>query len=451
MSQLVSGPLLLQDPAYDYPVVERGEGIYVYDGAGKRFIDGTAGAGNVILGHGRRRIARIMARQAETLAFVFTSHFTNPVAAELAGRLAEKAPGQLNHVYFVSGGSEGVETALKLARLYHLRRGQGQKHQVIARWSSYHGATLGALSTTGSGVRHAFSPWLAGFEHIDPCLPRACLFDGCGESCTLACASELERAIIRAGPENVAAFVAEPVSMAGGAPAIPPADYFPRIREICDRYGVLWIADEVVTGFGRTGRFFAIQHWDAVPDIVAFGKGVSSGYLPMGGALFTDEIRHVLEDKKDALPHVFTYVNNPLAARVGLTVLDLMEEESIVERSASMGDYLLERVRTLRSHSMVGDVRGLGMLVGFELVSSRKPYTYFPPNLKVHERLHRHLIRRGLSISATGGPGDGSPGDSVRIFPPLAITRAEIDEIVEMLDEALTAVRRQIERVMRHA
>ncbi len=441
-----SGHLLLQDPRYDYPVVERGEGIYVYDGAGKRYIDGTAGAGNVILGHGRRRIARIMAKQAETLAFVFTSHFTNPVAAELAGRLAEKAPGRLNHVYFVSGGSEGVETALKLARLYHLRRGRAQKYQVIARWSSYHGATLGALATTGAGTRQAFSPWLPGFEHIDPCLPRACPFDGCGETCTLACASELERAIVRAGPENVAAFVAEPVSMAGGCPGIPPAGYFPRIREICDRYGVLWIADEVVTGFGRTGRFLAVQHWDAVPDIVAFGKGVSSGYLPMGGALFTDEIRQILEDKKDPFPHVFTYVNNPLAARVGLTVLDLMEEEKIVERSASMGEYLLERVRTLRNHPMVGDVRGLGMLVGFELVRSREPYTYFSPSLKVHERLHRHLIRRGLSISATGGPGDGSPGDSVRIFPPLVITRAEIDEMVEILDEALTVVRQQIEK-----
>ena len=447
MSQTqVSGPLLLQDPAYDYPVVERGEGISVYDGAGKRYIDGTAGAGNVILGHGRRRIARIMARQAETLAFVFTSHFTNPVAAELAGRLVEKAPGRLNHVYFVSGGSEGVETSLKLARLYHLRRGRAQKHQVIARWSSYHGATLGALATTGTGTRQAFSPWLPGFEHIDPCLPRACPFDGCGETCTLACASELERAIVRAGPENVAAFVAEPVSMAGGCPGVPPADYFPRIREICDRHDVLWIADEVVTGFGRTGRFFAVEHWDAVPDIVAFGKGISSGYVPMGGALFTDEIRQVLEDRKDPFPHVFTYVNNPLAARVGLTVLDLMEEESIVERSAAMGEYLLERVRSLRSHAMVGDVRGIGMLVGFELVRSRKPYTYFPPNLKVHERLHRRLIRRGLSISAAGGPGDGSPGDSVRIFPPLVTTGEEIDEIVEILDEALTAVRRQIER-----
>lgn len=442
----VSGALLLQDPAYDYPVVERGEGIYVYDGAGKRYIDGTAGAGNVILGHGRRRIARIMADQAGKLAFVFTAHFANPVAAELAGRLAKKAPGRLNHAYFVSGGSEGVETALKLARLYHLRRGQGQKHQVIARWTSYHGATLGALSTTGSAVRQAYSPWLPGFDHIDPCLPRACVFDGCGETCTLACVQELERAIVRAGPENVAAFVADPIVLAAGSVSLPPADYFPRVREICDRHDVLWIADEVVTGFGRTGRFFGVQHWDAVPDIMAFGKGVSSGYLPMGGVLFTDEIRQVLEDKKDSLPHVFTYVNNPLAARVGLTVLDLMEEENIVERSASMGEYLLERIRTLRNHPIVGDIRGRGLLVGFELVRSRKPYTYFPASLKVHERLHRLLIRQGLSVAAAGGPGDGSPGDGIRIFPPLVITREQVDEIVAMLDEGLRVIQRQIER-----
>ena len=435
--QKISSHLLLQDPSYDYPVVERGEGIYLYDVLGKRYIDGTAGAGNVILGHGQGRIAQIMARQAETLAYCFTAHFANPVAADLATQLARLAPGDLNHAYFVSGGSEGIETALKIARLYHLHQGQGQKHQVISRWNSYHGATLGALALTGSGVRKPFTPWLSSSTHIEPFNPRNCPFEGCQAICSLACAKELERAILRAGPENVAAFVAEPIVIGSGPINVPPPDYFLQIREICDRYNVLFIADEVVTGFGRTGRLFAIQHWDVVPDILVFGKGVSSGYFPMGGVLFKDEIREVVEIKGNGFPHVFTYVNNPLAARIGLTVLDLLEKERLIAHSAAMGEYLLEKSQSLRTHSIVGDICGKGLLLGIDLVASRDPYTPLIPSFKAHQKLHLTLMQRGLSVSAGGGSGDGSAGDNIRFFPPLVITREQIDESLEILDEGL--------------
>ncbi|MCZ6678987.1 MAG: aspartate aminotransferase family protein, partial [Candidatus Poribacteria bacterium] len=409
---------------------------------GKRYIDGAAGASNVTLGHGRQRIVEAMAEQASTLAYCFSTHFANQPALDLAQRIGALAPGDLNHVYFVSGGSEGIETAIKIARQYHLQRGNGQKHQVIARWRGYHGSTLGALAATGApGMRAPFAPLLNDFPHIASCYPYRCPFAGCGGTCNLTCARELEAAILQAGPENVAAFVAEPVVLGSLAAGVPPPDYYPLIRKICDKYDVLFIADEVITGFGRTGRYFAIEHWDVVPDMIVFGKGASSGYSPLGGVIIRDNIRDSFAESGEIFAHVFTYVNNPVAMRVGLAVLDIIEEENILNHVSQMGDYLLERAKVdFQAHPIVGEVRGLGLILGVELVQDRDTKAPFPASAGIHKRLNEILLDKGLSAAASGGVADWVNGDDFRFYPPLIITRSEIDDVLHIIDEGLSQV-----------
>ena len=431
--------LFHRDLSYDYPLIVRGEGIYLYDETGKRYIDGAAGASNVTLGHGRQRIADAMAEQGKTLAYCFATHFTTQPALDLADRVAKIAPGDLNHAYFVSGGSEGIETAIKIARQYHVQRGNGQKHQVISRWRGYHGATLGALGVTGTpGMRDLYAPLLPNFPHIAPCYPYRCAFAGCEGKCNLTCAHELEQMILQTGPENVAAFVAEPLVLGGVAAAIPPKDYYPLVREICDKYDVLFIADEIITGFGRSGRYFAIEHWDVVPDMIVFGKAASSGYAPLSGVIVRDSIRDTFAAGGTPFAHVFTYVNNPIAMRVGLEVLDIIEEEGILEHTAEMGAYLLEKASALDSHPSVGEIRGIGLILGIELVRDKDTKEPFPASLGVHKRLNKMLLDKGLSMGSGGGTADWVNGDDLRFYPPLIITRSQIDDVIAIIDECLT-------------
>ena len=437
--------LLHRDPTYDYPVIIRGDGIYLFDEAGRRYIDGGAGATNVTLGHGCRRIAEAMAEQAETLVYVFSAQFANRPALELADRVASIAPGDLNHVYFVSGGSEGNESALKMARLYHQQRGNPNKQQIIARWRSYHGGTLGALSLTGMPwLRRNFESWLLPFPHIATCYPYRCAFRACDGKCNLACADDLEKTILETGPENVAAFIAEPVGMAGVAASAPPPDYYPRIREICDKYDVLFIADEVISGFGRTGKYFAIEHWDVAPDMIVFGKGASSGYCPLGGVILREKIRDALAETGRAFPHIFTYVNNPVAARAGLEVLDIIEEENLIAHVSEIGSYLFECAEALKKHAIVGEIRGKGLLFGLELVRDRVTREPFPAAAEVQQRLHKFFMHKGLSCPTTGSSLEWKNGDDCRLSPPFIITREQIDEIVSILDEAFVELQKEL-------
>lgn len=430
--------LIHRDPEGVYPVITRGEGIYLIDEEGNRYIDGVSGAGNVTLGHGQKRIADVMADQAETVAYCFSAFFTNRPALDLASRLAGLAPGNLNNVYFVSGGSEGNETAFKLARLYHLRQGREGKHKIVSRWRSYHGATLGALSASGlPAMRAPFSPWIPDFPKIDPSYPYRCKFAGCEGSCNLACADQLEEAILQAGPDTVAAFIGEPVVNGGITVSAPHEDYYPRVREICDRYGVLFIADEIITGFGRTGRYFAIEHWDIVPDLIVFGKGVTAGYMPLGGVLVSDDIRDVLDSSGESFPHVFTYVDNPVATRVASTVLDIIEEEKILDHVVEMGAYLETAAKRLYEHPIVGDIRFKGLMMGIELVHDRETKEPFPAGKKVSARIPQITMEHGLHVSSTSGCADWVNGDDVRFYPPLIITPEEIETAISTLDLAL--------------
>ena len=285
-------------------------------------------------------------------------------------------------------------------------------------------------------MRKAFAPMLLDFPHIAPCNPYRCSFAGCEGQCNLKCADELEQAILQAGPENVSAFVAEPVVIAGIGCAVPPADYFPRVRAICDKYDVLFIADEIITGFGRTGRYFAIEHWDTVPDMIVFGKGASSGYCPLGGVIMRDAIRAPFEAEGTFFAHIFTYVNNPVSAAVGLEVLDIMEEEQIVEHSERVGALALGRARKLQQHGCVGEVRGKGLLLGMELLLDPATKTPFDPGHQVSRRATKLCLERGLSIvGMTAKDWDG--GDDIRFYPPLTIEPKQVEESIEIIDDVI--------------
>ena len=445
-SETARQALFSRDHTQSPPVAVRGEGIYLFDEEGQRYIDGTSGAGNVTLGHGRQRIAQALADQAATLAYCFSAFFSNKMAQDVSERVAALAPGDLDHCYFVSGGSEGIETAFKVARQYHLLRGNERKQQVISRWRAYHGATLGALGATGMpALRAPFTPWLPDFPHIAACYPYRCAFAGCAGQCNLSCADDLERTILQAGPENVAAFVAEPVSMAGIAAGSPPPDYFPRIRQICDKYDVLFITDEVITGFGRTGRYFGIEHWDVVPDMIVFGKGVSSGYCPTGGVLMRRPIRDAFVEGGAIFAHVFTYVNNPLAMRVVDEVLDIIEEENVLAHTTEVGAYLGERAQDLRKHPMVGEIRNKGMMLGIEFVQDRDRKTPFAADKGVAKRLGKILFERGLSVATTSAVADWVDGDDLRFYPALIISKEQIDEAIDIIDAGLEQLQGELQ------
>ncbi len=437
--------LFQRDLHREYPVMVRGEGIYLYDENDKCYIDGTAGAGNVTLGHGQQEIVAAMADQAQTLAYCFSAFFTNRPAHQLADRIAALAPDNLNYVYFVSGGSEANEAAFKIARQYHLQQGNAQKQKIIARWRGYHGATMGALAATGMPwLRTPFAPWLPDFPHIDSCYPYRCPLSGCGGNCNLACADQLEQTILAEGPENVAAFIAEPVVMGGIAVGIPPEGYYRRIRAICDRYNVLFIADEVITGFGRSGRFFAIEHWDTVPDMIVFGKGASSGYAPLGGVVIHKKIHASFASAETLFAHIFTYVDNPVAMRVGLSVLDKLAADDILSHVQCIGTYMLEKAQQLLRHDCVGEIRGLGCMLGIELVRQRQTKEPFPVQWNVAGRIVAAAFERGLALTGTQTGADWIEGDDLRFYPPLVISREQIDVALEIIDAALVQVMREL-------
>ncbi len=428
-----------------YPTAVKSEGVYIYDSEGKRYLDGSSGALVVNIGHGVQRIAQVMAEQASRLAFSHGSQFTSEPQEKLAALLAEMAPGDLDYAYFTSGGSEATETALKLARQYHLERGKVRKSKVIARWTSYHGNTIGALSMSGNpGRRRPYSPLLLDFPHIPPAYCFRCPFGMTHPECDLKCAQALEDEIVRQGPENVSAFIAEPVvgASAGALPA--PSGYFQRIREICDRHDVLFIADEVMCGCGRTGKDFAIQHWDVVPDILVTAKGMASGYAPLAATIVRREIHDAFEKGSGQFVHGHTYGGSPLSCAVGFAVLSLAKEWGLAERAAEQGDYMRSRLEELYKYPFVGDVRGKGLMLGIELVKDRATKEPFPPELHLNSKVGSAAFANGLITYPGGGSVDGSRGDHILLGPPLVITRAEIDELVGILDLTLDRVNREV-------
>jgi len=412
---------------------ERGSGSTLVDLAGRTYVDAMAGLWNVNVGYGRAELADSAAAQMRDLAFHSAYNgFGHAPGIRLAARLAELAPGDLEVTFFASGGAEANDTAYKLARLYWKLKGEPGRVNIVSRLRDYHGLTLGATSATGLAVFWKnMEPLAPGFLHApapDPYRHDPASGMQAGE----AYAQALEKVIVDAGPETVAAVVAEPVQGAGGL-IVPPADYFPRVRAICDRYGILLIADEVITGFGRTGKWFGMQHYGVVPDLMIFAKGVTSGYLPLSGVMLTRSVHDVLRLLKGTLPHGFTYSGHPTACAVALRNLQIIEEEGLVERAAARGARLKAGLETLRRHELVGDVRGLGLLGGLELVRDRETKELFDPALGVGRRVFLAALEEGVIVRALGG-------DVIAMSPPLVITEAEVDRTVEVLDRALARV-----------
>ncbi|MET0290900.1 MAG: aspartate aminotransferase family protein [Steroidobacteraceae bacterium] len=421
-------------------LIVRGEGVYVYEADGRKLLDGMSGLWSVALGYGRQELVDAAQRQMKVLPY-YNSFFqcTTEPAIELAAKLAELTPPQFNHVFFTGSGSEAIDTIIRLARRYWQLEGQPQRQVLIARWNAYHGSTIAGASLGGMKWMHeqGLMP-MPGIEHIDQpyAFERAVGRDP--EEFGLEAARELEAKILEVGPDRVAAFIGEPVQGAGGV-IIPPDSYWPEIQRICDRYGILLAADEVICGFGRTGNWFGCETYGIRPDLMSIAKALSSGYLPIGGVMVGDRVATSLIAKGGEFGHGFTYSAHPACAAVALENLKILQREGIVDRvRETIAPYLQRRWRELAAHPLVGEARGVGLLGALELVRSKAPRTWFEPRGKVGERCRDNCILNGLVMRATR--------DTMIIAPPLVITEAGIDELVEKAWRSLDQTHEELRR-----
>lgn len=427
-----------------YPDAVRGEGCFIYTADGEQYLDAVGGAAVVGIGHGVESVSRAMAEQALQLAFVHTSQFHTEVAERLAQRLRALAPPAFHNsgvVYFTSGGSEAAETALKLCRQYFLERGEPQRVRIVSRSQSYHGSTLGALCISGNVHRRApYQPWLHEWGHIAPCYCYRCPFGLSYPSCDLACADDLEKYIEQTGPETIAAFIFEPISGATLGAAPPPETYAPRIAEICRRYGILLIADEVMTGMGRSGKPFAVEHWGVEPDLILVGKGIASGYAPLGAVIVRGEVAEAIAQGSGAFEHGFTYSAHPVAMAASNAVLDYIEEHNLFERVTPAGAELKSALSPLLDSQHVGDIRGLGLLLGIEFVSDRETREPFPRSARIAEQIRDAARAAGVITYPIQGCVDGERGDHILVAPPYIVSSGEIGIIAQALQSAVASL-----------
>ena len=419
------------------------EGCYIIDEAGKRYFDGSGGAAVSCLGHGDPEVVAAIKAQTETMAYAHTGFFTSQPAEDLADLLIAHAPAGLDRVYFVSGGSEAVEAALKLARQYHLENGEPQRRHVIARRQSYHGNTLGALATGGNQMRRAqFEPILINVSHIAPCYEYVDRSDD--ESAYeygQRAAQELEDEILRLGKDSVMAFVAEPVVGAtlGAVPAVE--GYFKRIREICDTYGVLLILDEVMCGMGRTGHLFACDAEGVSPDILCIAKGLGAGYQPIGAMLCSKSIYDVIGNGSGFFQHGHTYIGHPVACAAGLAVVNAFLERDLMTSVAKRATEVFDGLRsTLGQHAHVGDIRGRGLFIGLEIVEDRETKKPFDASRKIAGNLKKAAFEAGLIFYTMAGTRDGKSGDHILLAPPFTMSEAQVSELVSKVETAVTTV-----------
>ena len=421
----------------DKRILVEGQGCIVKDVDGNEYIDALAGLWLVNVGHGRKEIAEAMAAQAGTLAYGSSMQTTTVPAIQLATLLSDITPGDLSTVFFCSGGSEAVESAVKIARQYQHLAGHPKRLKIIGRRGSYHGATYGAMSVSGTRQLSEpyYSPFMSGTMHVAPPYCYRCDYRHTYPSCDVYCVEAIEQLINYEGAQTVAAVIAEPVSASCGI-VVPPPEYLPRLREICDRHGVLLIVDEVINGFGRTGKMFASEHWGLVGDIMTIAKGLSSGYAPIAATICRPKVAEVFTTESGKkLSHLLTFGGQAVACAAALENIAIIQREGLVENSAVQGAYLLEQLQGLKaSHPTIGDVRGIGLLAAVELVQSREGKEKFAPDGEEVSTLNTLLMERGLLTRAT---------HMIMLSPPLCISRAEVDRVVEIIDSTLTAFEKQ--------
>ena len=438
---MTTGRVFRRATSADPPVAVEAFGSTIRDSEGREYLDAAGGAIVVNVGHGRREIAAAMADQAARLAYAHGSAFTTEPVEAYARELGPHLPMDDPAIYPVSGGSEAIETALKLARAYHIARGETERWIVFGRWGSYHGNTLGALDLSGrKPLRRPYEGWLGRFRHVSAAYPyRAGLPGANALASAEELAAELERAFEVAGPGTVAAFVGEPIVGATLAAAVPPDGYWPAIADVCRRDGVLLIADEVMTGFGRTGRWFAMDHWGVRPDLLVAAKGASSGYWPFGFVAASGDVHDTVAGGPGFV-HGFTYSHSPVGAAVAREVLRILESESLVEASARKGELLRDlAVAAFGGHPAVGEIRGRGLLVGVELVADLATREPFPRAARVTEAVVRAARDRGVLVYSGTGNANGTDGDTILLGPPFVIADSEIERIVAVLAESIEA------------
>jgi adenosylmethionine-8-amino-7-oxononanoate aminotransferase len=427
-----------------FPIAVRGEGCWIIDDKGRRFLDAAGQAAVVSIGHGVQEIGRAMAEQSSQIAFAHTSQFHTAPAEKLAARLLALAPANFRkggRVYFTSGGSEATETAIKLVRQYHLETGQKNRYRVLSRRQSYHGSTLGAMSVSGNVARRApYEPLIADWGHVAPCFCYHCPFEKTFPQCELACADDLQTHLDGSKKEDAAAFIFEPVVGATLGAAVPPDGYVARIAEICRKNGILLIADEILTGMGRTGKPFAVQHWDIEPDLILVGKGVASGYAPLGAVLVSARVTEAFERGSGAFMHGFTYQAHPVCTAAGDAVLDYLESHELFDRVAPAGKSLRDALSSLLSHAHVGDVRGLGLLLGVEFVEDKSTREPFSKSENIAEKIRQACLEENVLTYPTRGCVDGVRGDHILLAPPFTISPEESTLIPRALQLALAKV-----------
>jgi adenosylmethionine-8-amino-7-oxononanoate aminotransferase len=426
-----------------FPTAVRGEGSWIFSSEGQKYLDASGQAAVVNIGHGVREVAQAMADQASEIAFAHTTQFHSASAEKLAARLLALAPPNFKNgrVYFTSGGSEAAETAIKLARQFHLESGAPEKFRVISRHQSYHGSTLGAMAVSGNVARRTpFEPLLPEWGHIAPCFCYHCPFNKSFPDCKIACAEDLEFFLSASDVATISAFIFEPVVGATLGAAAAPDGYIKRIAEICREHGILLIADEIMTGMGRTGQSFAVQHWSVLPDLILVGKGVASGYAPLGAVLISSRVVETFAQGSGAFQHGFTYQAHPVSTAAGSAVLDILEKENLFARVAPAAKHLRELLAPLALHPDVGEVRGLGLLLGIEFVKDRSAREPFPKEENVADKIRQAMLQKNVLAYPTQGCVDGVRGDHILLAPPFILTTGEAQLIFRALEFALEQV-----------
>ncbi len=427
-----------------FPLIVRGEGCYLYDADGKRYLDACGGAFVASLGHGVAEIGEAMACQARQVAYLNGTGFTHAPVEELAAEIAELSPGDLDKVYFLSSGSEAVEAGLKLARQYWVERGRPNKHRIIALAPAYHGNTLLALSVSArEHYQRYYREWLLDVVHIPAPYAYRCACRGVSAECPVCSGAVLEDAIVREGPDTVAAFIAEPVGGSSTGATVPRAGYFGRVREICDRHDVLFIADEVLTGAGRTGTWSALEPQGVVPDLMTMGKGISGGYAPLSAVIAPERVLDVIARGSGAFLHAQTFSHHPVLCAAGLAAVRRLRAHRLIERCAKLGEVLHRKLESLRAFPTVGDVRGRGLLAGIEFVEDQTTRAPFARQLRFAETFTETAQDLGLVVWPNVGHAGGIDGDLVMLAPPFVVEEEQLDEIVILFGEALRETERR--------
>ena len=442
MSKHPQGHVFYRRMAHDYPAIERGKGVYLYDAQGRRYIDASGGPLVVNVGHGVESIAQAMAHQAAQVAYVHGSLFTTNVLETYSQRLAAKVPLLDARFFYLSSGSEAVETALKFVRQTQMARGEATRDRIISRWGSYHGMTLGTLAVSGKpSMRAPYAPMFQDMPHIPPPYCYRCPFDATYPECDLACARQLEDEILRQGPQRVAGFIGEPVGGATLGAVVPPAGYWALIREICDRHGLMLIADEVLTGFGRTGVWFAMQRFGVEPDVMALAKGAAGGYFPLSMTAVRGADVEAIRVAHGDFNHGGTFSHHAVGAATALATLDYLEANDLVTRAATLGSLLGERLAEIVGGlPSVGDVRGVGMMWAVEFVADRETQEPYPRAVHFADRVCERCMELGVLLYPGHGSVDGVRGDHLMVAPPYVVTEDEIQVILHTLGRAIEEV-----------